>query len=72
MTPTPAVRSRFNHVLTLSNFSCWKHAVIPSAIFGACIGALESVIKGGAARAIFVTVSFVLFVAMWSRRKVNQ
>jgi len=71
MTPTPTVRSRFSSVLALSNFSCWKHVVLPSAIFGACIGALETVIKGGAARAIFVTVSFVMFVALWNRRKLS-
>jgi hypothetical protein len=48
---------------------CVTRFILPSALFGGCIGALESVIKGGAARAIFVTVSFVLFVAMWNRRK---
>jgi hypothetical protein len=71
MTPTPSIRSRFNRVVALTNFSCWKHAVIPSAIFGACIGALESVIKGGAARAIFVTASFMMFVVLWNRRKLS-
>jgi hypothetical protein len=54
-----------------STMRCVKRFLLPSAIFGACIGALESVIKGGAARAIFVTVSFVLFVALWNRRKLN-
>lgn len=54
-----------------SVLQCAKRFLLPSAIFGACIGALESVIKGGAARAIFVTVSFVMFVALWNRRKLN-
>jgi hypothetical protein len=48
---------------------CVNRFILPSALFGGCIGALESVIKGGAAQAIFVTVSFVLFVALWNRRK---
>jgi hypothetical protein len=52
-----------------SALRCINRVVLPSAIFGACIGALESVVKGGAARAIFVTVAFVLFVAMWNQRK---
>ena len=33
---------------------CVNRFILPSALFGGCIGALESVIKGGAARkAIF-------------------
>ncbi len=69
MTLTPVTPSRFNSHVAASAIKCVRHVILPSAIFGACIGALESVIKGGAARAIFVTVSFVLFVAMWNRLK---
>jgi hypothetical protein len=54
-----------------STMQCVKRFLLPSAIFGACIGALESVIKGGAARAIFVTASFMMFVALWNRRKLS-
>lgn len=56
---------------TTSVVQCAKRFILPSALFGGCIGALESVVKGGAARAIFVTVSFVLFVAMWNRGKIS-
>jgi hypothetical protein len=56
---------------TLMNLRFVKHSLLPAAIFGGVIGALESVIKGGAARAIFVTVSFVMFVVLMNRRKIN-
>jgi hypothetical protein len=39
----------------LGNLRFVKRSVLPAAVFGAAIGVLESVIKGGAARAIFVT-----------------
>jgi hypothetical protein len=71
MTPTSISPIRFNSGVAASTLRCVKHVILPSAIFGACIGALESVIKGGAARAIFVTVSFALFVVMWNRRKLS-
>jgi hypothetical protein len=71
MTPTPVDGFKFGQSAVLSNLRHWKHALLPSAIFGACVGALESLIKGGAARAIFVTVCFVLFVALANRRKLN-
>jgi hypothetical protein len=69
MTPARMTPSRFNSSVAASTLRSVKQVILPSAIFGACIGALESMIKGGAARAIFVTVSFVLFVVMWNRRK---
>jgi hypothetical protein len=71
MTLTTITPSRFNRNVAASTLRCVKHVILPSAIFGACIGALESVVNGGAARAIFVTVSFALFVVMWNRRKLS-
>jgi len=52
-----------------SALRCVNRFILPSALFGGCIGALESLIKGGAARAIFVTVSFFFFFAQLKRMK---